>query len=114
MRRTVGLAIATGACVMTVTTTVARGPGTPGPGTPGPGSIDWPVPILGPGPATRAVLPFAGGLVGVGQEQDGVTTRAAAWWSAAGSPWERTLLDGPAGGSSEVARVVSLPTGLVA
>lgn len=76
--------------------------------------IDWPAPVVTPGLLTRAVIPFLGGLVAVGHEQDGVTSRATAWWSADGTSWERTILDGPKGGYSEMRDAVVLPTGLVA
>jgi hypothetical protein len=76
--------------------------------------IDWPEPVVAPDLLTNTVLPVAGGLVAVGQEQDGTTTRAAAWWSADGNAWERTVLDGPEGGYAAMRDVVEIPTGLVA
>jgi hypothetical protein len=95
-------------CVATAGITAAQGP------APLPTGIDWPEPVVGPGLLTRTVLPFEGGLVAVGSEQDGVTIRAAAWWSADGNAWERTILDGPKRGYTEMRDVVAIPGGLVA
>ena len=102
-------ALLIGLLAATVTVTAAQGAGSTLPAV-----IEWPVPVVAPGLLTNAVLPSEGGLVAVGQEQDGVTTRAAAWWSADGNAWERTLLDGPKRGYTAMRDVVAIPAGLVA
>jgi hypothetical protein len=106
--------VALGSLLMTLSVATAAITVAQGPVPPLPTGIDWPGPVVGPGLLTRTVLPFDGGLVAVGSEQDGTTSRAAAWWSAEGIAWERTIQDGPKRGYTEMRDVVAIPGGLVA
>ncbi|MFN8521031.1 MAG: hypothetical protein U0667_16960 [Chloroflexota bacterium] len=63
-----------------------------------PVAIDWPSPVAAPDGIVLSVLPFGDGLVATGQVQDGVTTRAAAWWSADGTLVGADLPPGPTRG----------------
>ena len=78
------------------------------------GGLDWHAPVPAPDGFMREVIPFGDGFVAVGAVQGSDRTSAAAWISADGSTWERTLLAGRAGGYAQIDQVVTTPTGLVA
>ena len=78
------------------------------------GGLAWHAPVPAPDGFMREVIPFGDGFVAVGAVQGSDRTSAAAWISADGSTWERTLLAGRAGGYAQIDQVVTTSTGLVA
>ena len=77
--------------------------------------LTWSNPtFLGAWATPSDIVVWHGQYVVVGQVQDEATTRGAAWISADFQTWQRTLLEGPAAGTSSISTILVTAAGLVA
>ncbi|MFN8623554.1 MAG: hypothetical protein U0869_22675 [Chloroflexota bacterium] len=85
----------------------------PPPGLTDAAALEWSRLLPLPAHTLAGMVATPDGLVAVGGDTNGITSRARAWWSPDGTTWTRTLDDGRNAGYTSIDEVVATADGLI-